>query len=183
MVKIWHGLAVALLLPSLAQAKEWQIMPAESHIHWVATQKDEPVKGAFKTFTADIAFDPKALDQSEVTVTVDMASVSAEYDEVTSTLPKTEWFGSDEFPQATFTTKSIMHVSDQRYMAPATLTIKGVQVPVTLDFTFSELSDDKAVMEGTARVKRTDFGIGWPETDEVADPVKIEVRVTAVPKP
>lgn len=151
----------------------------KSHITFTATQNDAAVAGEFRAFTADIAFHPDALAESQVTVTVDMASVNAGYDEVVSTLATEDWFNSSAYRHAVFATQSFTHLGDNRYEAAATLTIKDHVQPVTLQFTLHDFSENAAHMTGETTLKRTDFAIGWEDTSTVEDDVVVKVEIHA----
>ena len=171
-----------IAIPFTAQAVEpIRFVPVreKSEIRFEATQNDVPVQGGFDSFAADIAFHPEALATSKVKITVDMASVFADYDEIAETLKTAEWFDSGDFPQAVLETESFTALGEQRYEAKATLSIKDHKMPVTLHFTLNAFNDTQANVSGEAILKRTDFGIGWEDTDSVKDDVKVKFSVMA----
>ena len=141
-------------------ATQWQVVPEKSTIGFAGTHAGRAFNGTFKTWTAEIAFDPKDLAGSKAKVTVDLASAAtgdATYDK---TLPTADWFNVAQIPQGTFTTASIKDAGDGKsFTADGSLSIRGVEVPVTLDFTFSE-SGEEARIEGKTSLKRMAFGIG-----------------------
>lgn len=174
------------LSPAAQEARQWSMLPGQSSIVFEAVQNGAPVTGEFKTFTADIRFDPRRLESSRVTVTVDMASVSAAYEEVPATLRTPAWFDAARFPRAVFETRDIAALEGRQFEAAAMLTVRGRSLPVKLPFSLDEYSDNRAVITGVAVLSRTAFGIGqgeWENTDAVKDAVKVTVRVTAVPTP
>ncbi len=97
--------AIALIITLLsfnskAEATKWNMDPSGSKIDFKATQNNSPVTGSFDKFTADINFDKNNLKDSSVKITVDTGSVSASYDEVSTTLKTADWFSVDVFPKA-----------------------------------------------------------------------------------
>lgn len=162
----------------------WKIMPDGSSIKFTATQNGSPVTGEFKTFTGNINFDPEQLDKSNVDITVDIASVSGSYKEVSDTLKTPDWFDTKLFPQAVFKADHFSKKADNTYVAQGNLTIRGKTQPVELTFTLPEYSKTKALAKGDTTLKRTAFGVGqgdWAKTDEVKDDVKVEFVLSAVP--
>jgi len=100
--------ALSFALPSFSAVPTWQIVPEKSSIQFTATQNNAPVTGQFKHFTGHIQFDPAQLADDQVTIIINMASVSASYGEIADTLISADWFNTKKFPQATFTTKDFV---------------------------------------------------------------------------
>lgn len=179
-------IALSACLPFTASAEQlappdWQIVPEKSRIIWQATQNDAPVKGEFTEFYAHtLRFHPKALPESKAIIAVKTGSITTSYDEAEDTLKKPGWFAVEEYPRATFETTAFKTgPTDQQFLAEATLTIKGHTVPLTLDFSLHHFDDNQARMSGEVTINRTDFAIGWKETKQVKDPVKVTVEITA----
>src|SRR5690242_20201340 len=95
MIKLLKNLFATLMLllmisnPAIAA---WELVPKYSSIIFTATQNGSPVSGQFKSFTADINFDPAALNTSSIQITVDTASISTSYKDIETTLKTPEWF-------------------------------------------------------------------------------------------
>jgi polyisoprenoid-binding protein YceI len=70
--------------------------------------------------------------------------------------------------------------ADQGYVATGTLTLRGMEQPVSLPFSL-DLQGDTAVMTGTTTLDRRDFGIGKSYGDEasVGFPVTVTVDLVA----
>lgn len=180
-------LFILLFIPvvSLAAAPAWQIVPADSSIKFTATQNGAPAVGEFKKFSGDINFDPAQLDSSKIRIVVDIASLSASYSDLVSTLETTEWFDPKLYPQAIFTSNKFTKTGPNDYKVDGTLTIRDKTIPTTLLFTLVTYTDAKAVAKGTAKIERTQFGVGqgdWAKTDEVKDDVKVDFTLSAVKK-
>ncbi|CFX22148.1 YceI-like domain protein (fragment) [Candidatus Filomicrobium marinum] len=145
--------------PSFA-AQNWDVIDDQSTIGFAGTHAGRPFTGTFQSWEADISFDPSDLASSRAEVTVDLASAitgDATYDK---TLPTTDWFNVSQIAQAKFVTTDISQAADGRsFNAEGLLSIRGVDVPVTLTFNFIDQGQD-ARLEGTASLKRLDFGIG-----------------------
>jgi len=176
-----------LLLPviSAAAVPAWKIVPNESSLSFTATQNGAPVTGKFTHFTGEINFDPNQLNESNVKIVVDMASISDVYNQLSDTLKTSDWFNTKLFPQAVFQSTGFIKTGDKTYQAKGTLTIRDKTLPVTLTFTQQEYTPTKAIMKGGTTIKRTAFGVGqgeWADTNTVKDDVRIDFTVTGVNK-
>lgn len=163
-----------------AEPVAFRPVPAESSIAFEVMQGTAKIAGAFTHFTAQIAFHPEVLDKSSAMVEVNTGAVTISNGEAGSALSKPEWLDITQFPKANFTANGFKLLGGNRYEATGTLTLKGVAVPVTLDFTLLEFSLTQARIMGEATLKRRDFGIGWEDTKAVADEVKVMIAVKAV---
>ncbi len=158
----------------------FDIVPAESSVRFEVMQGTAKITGQFPAFTAHIMFHPEALISSKVDVTVDMNHITMDNTEAQQMLAQEEWLSPKAFPNAEFTTQSFKSLGDKRYEAQATLTLKGVAIPLVLAFTLDEFSPAAALMQGEVTLHRKDFHIGWDDTKSVADEVKVLVKVKAV---
>lgn len=175
------GFFALLLMPCLCFGAVWKIVPEKSTITFTATQNNAPVSGSFKTFTGDINFDPEKLNTSQVSISVDINSVKASYQELVNTLLGPDWFNVKQYPNATFKTTAITKVKDNQYQAQGNLTIRDKTVPVTVLFNVKEYSNTSAVFEGHVSLKRLLFGVGqgdWAKTDQVKDDVEVNFVVS-----
>lgn len=165
------------------QPSAWKIVPAESHLSFVATQNGAPVKGEFNKFSGEIHFDLNMLKESSVRIVVDMGSLSTSYDDLTMTLKAPDWFDMKLFPEAIFTASDFVKTGNDQYDAKGTLTIRDKSQPVTLHFTATQPSANNAMVKGSTMLKRTAFGVGqgeWSSLNEVKDDVQVNFVVTAV---
>ena len=164
-----------------AEAPAWKMDAAKSSIAFTARQMRSPADGEFKKFTADIRFDPKNLDGSKVTVTIDMASAVAGNADVQKELKKELWFQVDKFPKATFVVSKFVSKGGSAYEAVAKLTIRDKTKDVTLPIKI-EISGNGAVATGEIKLNRLDFGVGrgeWTNTSIVAEDVAVRIKIEA----
>jgi polyisoprenoid-binding protein YceI len=179
---------VILWFPLLAFAtpSAWVIVPSQSHLSFTAIQNDSPLTGQFN-FKGEGHFDPQQLEASNVTVTIDLASVKTSYQEADDMLKNSDWFDILHFPQATFTAKKFVLIpkTQNHYEAPGTLTIRNKTLPVTLHFVLDKYTNKDAHATGELTLRRTQFGVGqgeWASTSAVKDDVKVNFDLTAVKK-
>lgn len=178
------ALVAASVSPLAAQAQQ-AIVPAQSEVSFTSRQMGVPVDGKFKSFSAQVAFDPAKLATSKIEFSVDTgsASISREAD---AELPKAVWFNVAQFPKATFTSSSIKKLDATKYEVAGKLAIKGVSSDVVVPVTLSQ-NGATTVASGAFPIKRLSFRIGekeWADTSMVADEVQVKFKIalTGVPK-
>lgn len=174
-------LAAAVATPAVAQT----LVPAQSEIAFTTRQMGVPVDGRFRTFTAQVRFDPKALAQASVAFTIDLASARIGTAETEAELAKPDWFNTKAFPQATFRSTAVKALGGNRFEVAGQLAIKGTTRDVVVPVTLAQ-SGATTTAQGQFKLKRLAFGIGegdWKDTSMVADDVGVRFRLalTGVP--
>lgn len=137
----------------------------------------EAIEGRFEKWTADIRFNPDALDQSRVSVTIDMASAVSGDEQRDASLPSTDWFDTTAHPRATFTATRFERAGEGRFIARGRLSLRGVSRSLDLPFRL-KIDGDKAEVSGVTSLDRTTFGVGqgeWASTDQI--PARVTVRI------
>lgn len=179
-------LTFACAFTSLVQAADYAIDPKVSAVHFSGTHAGKPFEGNFGEWTATIAFDPENLSESKINATLKTASArtgNAMYD---GTLPQSDWFHTKEFPEITFTSTAITHKQDNQYSATGDLTIRGKTLPVTFDFTLSDLSVAPVTASAAFTIDRLAYDIGKksdPKSEWVGGEIAVKLDVTATRKP
>jgi polyisoprenoid-binding protein YceI len=176
------AVAVAMLvMPAAANAATWAVDQAHSRLGFRATQEGKGFEGYFKSWSAAINFDPKALASSKVVVNVATGSAFTGDKDRDEYLPTEDWFFAKRFPQATFTATKFVDRGGGHYEAIGDLSIKGLRRQVTLPFTLT-ITGDVAKMSGQLTIDRTAFNVGagkWKDPDEVGTKVTVVVNLTA----
>jgi polyisoprenoid-binding protein YceI len=163
-----------------APAPHWTVDPA-SKLGFTGKFGGEAFNGAFRRWTAQIAFDPRNLAGSSVQVSIDMTSATTGDNDRDSALPGPDWFAAAKFPRASFVTREIKDLGGGRFQAIGDLTIRGVSHPVALPFTLA-ISGDTARMNGQLAINRTAFGVGqgqWKTGETIDTQVVVGVALTA----
>jgi polyisoprenoid-binding protein YceI len=134
-----------------------------------------PVKGRFKTWTAQIVFAPEALDRSSVVVRIDLSSAETGDAQRDGMLVGPDWLDVAGHGPAVFTARRFSTAPGGGFVAHGTLAMRGVKKPLEVPFkvTFSG-KDAEAV--GTAEIDRGAFGVG-PGADDGGDQVPAKVKV------
>ena len=177
---------LATFIPFIATGQdtvpEFTINKEQSHITFTAIQNNVPTKGKFNEFDGRIFFDPDNLPDSHATITVNVGSIEANYQEVTNSAKTQTWLDSSQFPQATFISENIIHLKDSLYKANGNLTIKGISHASAFLFTLVDYNETEAFIEGDAYIMRRKYNIGtgeWEKTDVVNDEVVVNVKIKA----
>ena len=159
-----------------AAAPGWTLVQADSRLGFSATQAGAEFEGVFERFDAEIRFDEQDLASSRFRVTVHTASASTGETKRDGILKGTDFFAVERYPVAVFEAVDFA-VSGEGYVARGSLTLRGVTRPVPVRFTFGRLADGGARLEGSATVRRLDFGVGqgeWSATEWVGDEVGVK---------
>lgn len=166
-----------------AEAPVWTVAPG-GRLGFTTSFTGSEVVGSFARWTADIRFDPDALDRSRIVVRVDTASAATGDAFRDETLQSDDFFAAATHAQAVFRSTDVSAMGPGRYRAAGYLTLKGVRRPVTLTFTLA-ITGDKAKVSGKGRINRGDFGVGageWEDTDRIPGAVAISFDFTAIRK-
>jgi polyisoprenoid-binding protein YceI len=158
--------------------------PAPSRLEFVGVQAGAEFKATFHKFTAAIDFAPDALANSHFDVEIDLNSVDSMDKDRDKTMRGSDIFDVAHFPTAHYVTRSFTKTA-AGYSAVGALTMHGVTKDVPIDFQFVT-SPGGAKLEGTAKLKRLDFGVGqgdWKSTEWVPDAVKVAFSLVLKPKP
>jgi cytochrome b561/polyisoprenoid-binding protein YceI len=153
-------LALQPVSSSATRAVEWSVDSASSKVSFEASAGGQPVKGVFKRFTAQIDFDPEALESSKIRVAIDLSSARTGAAEVDKALPSADWFDVRQFPQATFQSSAIRALGGERYELRGDLSLRDAVRPVLIPFTLHIDDNGQAQAEGEFTVSRSDFGVG-----------------------
>jgi polyisoprenoid-binding protein YceI len=171
------------LCASAAGVASYTADPAQSHLQFTGIQAGAPFTGEFGKFTAAVDFAPDALATSRIDVTIEVGSENSKDKDRDTTILSADLFNAAKFPTAHYVTKSIAK-SANGYEAVGSLTLRGVTKDVPISFKLNPGAGG-AKLEGTANLKRLDFGVGqgdWKATDQVADAVKVAFSLTLKPK-
>lgn len=159
-----------------ATGGNWQV--SQGSLGFSVKQMGAAVDGSFATWTAEIEFDETVTEgeAGRVTAVIDLGSVNL--GSITDQVKSADILDVTKHPSAVFAAQ-ILRKGDA-YSAEGTLTLHGVEKPLTLPFTL-QITGDIAEMQGETGFDRRDFGIGAGYKDEstVGFPVTIKIALTA----
>ena len=162
-----------------AQLQDWRMDAPGSRLEFIVTFEKNEAPGIFREFDTRLRFDPDKPAGSRLEVNVKVSSADMNNTAINDAIRTADWFDFARFPQAEFRSSDIQRVAANRYMARGVLSLKGVQQPVELPFTWQG-SGDAPVMEGETILKRGLFGIGlgeWKASDVIGADVRVKFRV------
>lgn len=179
MRKIFFLIIVNFFITTQAFAANWQIVPSESKIEFVANKDGSPINGVFKKFSGTIVFDKADLKNSQVAINVDVNSLNTLFYGAIDRLKTKEWLDIKTFPTAEFKSEKFNQINKDQFTCDGFLQLKGVKLPVKLYFYFQEYSATKAHATGIAKISRSAFGVGNKD-EQKAEGVKnlVEIKFT-----
>ena len=171
-----------IIAPHAARAADWKADTGGSRLEFVASFEGSPVPGVFKEFDTRLHTDSDNPAGGSLEVTVKVSSADMNIADVNKEIRGKDWFDYAGFPQAVFRSTDLRRTEGNRYLARGTLSLKGMQQPVEVPFTWSG-SGGGATMEGELTLKRGAFGIGageWAATSVIGADVKVKFKVRLV---
>ena len=149
-------------------------------------QAGAATRGQFGQFTADIDFTPGAAPSGRFDVRIAMGSVDTQDKERNEQLLTAGLFDVAGHAEARYVATQFT-ARDGGYTAAGVLTLRGISHELPLQFTFQPTgSDGKPQLEGSATLKRLDFGVGqgeWKSTEWIADEVKVMFKLSLQARP
>lgn len=166
-------LLAALALSSLSYGQSWT--PTAARTAFTAKMFGVRIVGTFKGFKGNINFDPSNPAQSSITGTVDAATIDTDNSMRDGHLrEKDDFFQVEKYPKITLKSTKI-EKSGSGYVGTFDLTLKNVTNSLKIPFTFQE-SGSTAVLEGSAKLDRTDWKFGG-NTLGMSDDVTLDLKV------
>ncbi|MFN3751488.1 MAG: YceI family protein [Thiobacillus sp.] len=173
---------MAVLAAPMAHAVEYAtVLPRQSRIDFEFRQMGVPIKGGFKRFTVQMAFDPARPEAARATIEIDLASIDAGSREADDESAGRLWFDHSAYPKASFVSKGVRALGNNRFELSGALTLKGRTRDLVIPVTYTP-GKTHATFEGGFVLKRLDFGIGegmWADVATVANDVPVKFRIAA----
>jgi polyisoprenoid-binding protein YceI len=146
-------------------AGTWKVDPGHAEVgfvgrHFMLTK----VRGRFTGVDGTVSIGQRMQDTT-VSVKIDMASVNSGDDTRDNHLRSADFFDAENHPAATFESTEVSWDGSTGSMT-GTLTIKEVGKPVTLTVDYLGYAEDpwgnkKAVFSARGRINREDWGLSW----------------------
>jgi polyisoprenoid-binding protein YceI len=145
---------------ALLLASAWEPEPLPDSLRFEGTQQGARFAGRFARFEADIRFDPEDPVQGRFAVEVDLASADTRSPERDEVLLGPAFFDVTRHPKARFEAAEMRHHGEDRWLAAATLTLRGRTVAFPFPFRFVEESEGQARILAEVELDRFAFGLG-----------------------
>jgi len=169
-----------LVLSSPLAAREWQVQLPTSRLGFSGVAQEEPFKGEFKRYDAQISIDPAKPEATRISVEIEIASVDTRNDERDSTLATPDFFWRDKFPKARFRTLACRAgASPGAIDCEAELTLRDRTHKLAFPFTF-KVEGERASLASKVVLDRLAFDVGggsWADEGTIAKAVEVQVQL------
>jgi len=175
--------ACIALASAPARAADYVQAPGSTLV-FAGKYQDEVFVGRFPGFATRLSFDPQQPAQARLEVTIPLASATTDNPDYDAELRGASFFDSARFAQAHYRATGFRSLGGNRYAADGTLSLHGIDKPVTL--TLEWTPGAQPVLAGKATVQRLDFGVGagdWADTGLIPNAIAISTRVVLRPAP
>jgi polyisoprenoid-binding protein YceI len=186
------ALAVGLL-PGAGTASAGEALKidrAHSNVGFRVRHINTMVSGRFKEFEGTIEFDEQNKTASNVTATIQTASVDTNVEPRDKHLRSPDFFDVEKNATISFASTGIQDVQGNKAKIKGQLTIHGVTKDVVLDTEFLGKAKDprgdvRYGFQASTKINRKDFGMTWSRALEtggllVGDDVEITLDVEAL---
>jgi polyisoprenoid-binding protein YceI len=171
--------------PKQAPAGAYQVEPRHTQVLFAISHLGlTDFYGRFEKISGTLNLVPGAPEKSQVSVSIDMASLNVPNSELMTELAAPVVFDTAHFAQAHFESKTLVRTGKDTGRMSGDLTLRGVTKPVTFDVTFN--GGEPSPMGGagyllgfhaTTTIKRSDFGLTSMEWSSfVGDDVKLTIE-------
>ena len=147
------------------------------------------VRGQFADFTGTAHIDTATPADSSVTITARTASFETGSADRDGHVRSGDFLDTDTFPELTFVSTAVAR-DGADWTITGDLTIKGVSLPVTIDFEETGSARDpfgnvRVGFEGSTTINRKDWGLTWNAALEtggvlVSDKIKLDLDISAI---
>ncbi len=145
-----------------------------STVSFAASQMGDPINGVFAEHRITLELDDNNLAAASLTATVSTASVDTGDGQIDATVVTADWFDSQQFPNAEFTSNSIELSEPDVYDVAGVLTIREQSNDVSF-----QMTRQGNTFSGSFSIDRTTYGVGVGGQDDfVAPEVTIGFEVT-----
>ena len=142
-------------------------------------------QGRFVDYDFKFTFDDDDFANSRVEVTVPVAGIDTFSPELTSKMPRDEFFGSAEYPSAHFVSTSIEPVDSEHAKMTGDLTIKGVTRSVSFDVIYNGkvmhpyFKLNNVGFTATGEIDSRDFGVNTLPEWMLSSKVQLRIEMEA----
>src|SRR5690606_21505268 len=129
-----------------------------------------------------LSFDPADPSSGRLEVTIPLAGATTTNPDYDSEMRAEAALPVVKLPPAPYVANGIRKLHAGSYAADGTLSLHGMEKPVTLTFTWTPAP--KPLLAGRATVRRLDFGVGagdWADTDLIPNEIAVSTRVFLEP--
>lgn len=158
------------------QASNTRLSSGPSAVSATALVMNEAMPINFVESTVSASIDANNPDSSSLSASVPTAKVTSTNSQVQGSLPDSEWFDSENHPEATFESSKISLAGESEYSVEGILTIKGISLPHTFTLRIEDTDSNKRAF-GEFVVNRMAYQLGL-ESQPTGEYVGEDVTIT-----
>ena len=176
-MKILPILLTVVVGPVLTlRAEDHKLSGENTTIKFVGSKKDGKHEGTFKKLDGTLAVDAADVSKSKLSVTIDIASLTADDAKLTSHLKSPDFFDAKKNPQAKFASTAIKAGTEKdSYTVTGDLTLLGKTNAVTFPAKAVTTAGTTTV-SAQFEIKRSEWGMTYGK-DKVNDEVQLTLEV------
>jgi len=161
----------------------WRVDPAHSAVSFrVRHLGISWVNGQFRTWTAELVYDPANPEAASVTARIQTGSVNTNHERRDADIRSGNYMAVDSFPEMTFVSRRVQRVDATHLRVMGELTLRGITRPVTLEAevlgAMPGQRQRRIAFTATTAINRHEFGVSFNRLLEGAQIVGDEVRIT-----
>lgn len=171
---------------ALAKPARYDLDPVHSRIVFsVGHDGYSSALGTFSHPQGELWFDPDDWRSARLDVRIDLSTLDLGDADFTTRIARRDYLDTQRHPQARFVSTSVEPLTDTTARVHGTLTLRGIDAPVTLEVTLNRLARSAyslrrtAGFSATATVPRSAFGM-TAHAKAVDDAVHLRIEVEAV---
>ena len=171
-----------LAVPAIAAADEFQVDHSKSSLTFAGNHAGTDFVGKFMDWSAEIEFDAANVEESEFSAEFVLKSARTGNRQYDGTLPTADWFNTRKTPVGEYASTLVTHVEGNTYRADGTLSLRGVEVPVSFEFLLDDPEGSTVRATASFDVMRLDWGLGVasdPASEWVTNEISIEIDIVA----
>ena len=157
--------AFSFLAVSTVRAEIYGFDKAHSQVGFAVRHILSPVHGEFKDYDGTIHFDPAKPEDSKISVTIQVDSISTDNDMRDHHLKTPDFFDAAKYPTITFKSIKVTSLGDNKYTVEGALSMHGMIKPVVLNVDYmgsdTMMGAKIAGFSATTKIDRRDFGISF----------------------
>lgn len=146
----------------------WVFEPSHCKIGFSVTHFGiTETEGHFTSYQGTVETATDDFSDASVTLTIDVNSIDTLDQQRNSHLLSADFFRADEYPQITFVSTEMRHISPQNYKLLGNLTLLGITKPIELDAKFAGIVPKdpfgytKAGFKISGVINRKEWGMTW----------------------
>jgi cytochrome b561/polyisoprenoid-binding protein YceI len=171
---------------TITYSHDFIVDTAHSRVTFSGTHMGTRFTGVFKEWESQFHFDPEVLDQSHIRAVFTISSATTGDSMYDGTLLQSDWLASATYPQATFTSDTIVANRDvssgNSYRVIGLLTLRNISKPISFDMHIRDLNTASMQLNASFTIDRLAYRIGAssdPEADWVSREIAVQLEIHA----